>query len=308
MQIERNNVRVRLLADSQSPYFNSRLTTFELKYPRIIHQELMTHRMFSRNAGSSRARPVSTVLKDDVFVPRQFRKNKSGMQPTEPLENQNLPKMKWELAHKYARMYSCELSNIKVHKQWANRLTEPFAFINVVVSATQWGNFFKLRYHDDAQLEIQDLAYAMREIYENNSVQILEEGKWHLPYITEEDIQEHGLETCKYLSTARCARVSYKPFNENNTNIEKDLELHDKLIKSKHWSPFEHAAVAFNGPLWHGNFYGFRSYRCDVQNINPRIEIPFNLASLLQHHHISPYASQEILSHLEKKLNVRESF
>ena len=43
-----------ILADSLSPQGN-RLTTFKITYPRIVHAELMTHRVFSRNAASSRA-------------------------------------------------------------------------------------------------------------------------------------------------------------------------------------------------------------------------------------------------------------
>ena len=34
------------------------IITWELMYPRYIHSELMTHRMFSRNASSSRATPT----------------------------------------------------------------------------------------------------------------------------------------------------------------------------------------------------------------------------------------------------------
>ena len=34
------------------------IMTMELQYPRFIHSEFMTHRMFSRNASSSRAIPI----------------------------------------------------------------------------------------------------------------------------------------------------------------------------------------------------------------------------------------------------------
>ncbi len=307
MEIKRNNVEVKLLADSLSPYDNNvRLTTFQLRYPRIVHAELMTHRMFSRNAGSSRARPVTTVLKDDVFVPREFRKNKSGMQPGVELVNQEHAKNFWERAHEQAAYYSHRLGHkneLNVHKQWANRLTEPFAYIDVVVSATHWGNFFKLRCHDEAQLEIQDLAYAMRELYENNSPKVLGYGQWHLPYVTERDTKILGISTAKVISTARCARVSYKPFDEDNANVKKDIKLHDRLKESEHWSPFEHVATAHEGPLWHGNLYGFRSYRCEIQQINPKIEIPFNLTSKLNYGNLFPNSNKEILTYLEKKLN-----
>ena len=38
------------------------VTTLELEYPRYIHSELMTHRVFSRNAASSRAIPFDKML------------------------------------------------------------------------------------------------------------------------------------------------------------------------------------------------------------------------------------------------------
>lgn len=283
MQIKRNNVEVKILADSYNPFCNSRLTTFQLRYPRIVHAELLTHRMFSRNAGSSRARPVMTVLNDDTFVPREFRKNKSGMQPGTELVNQDYARNYWNRAYSAATYYSHKLghkSELNVHKQWANRLTEAFSYINVVVSATHWGNFFKLRCHDDAQLEIQDLAYAMRELYENNDMEVkdLDYNEWHLPYISDNDLNGYTLDECKKMSTARCARVSFKPFDEDSANVDKDFVLHDRLMESEHWSPFEHCARLFNGPFWHSNFYGFRSYRCDLQNINPRLSIDIKSA------------------------------
>lgn len=42
-----------VLADSISEHGN-RISTFELTYPRYIHAEVMTHRVFNRNASSSR--------------------------------------------------------------------------------------------------------------------------------------------------------------------------------------------------------------------------------------------------------------
>ena len=54
--------QAKIICDSISPV-GARITTFELVYPRFIHGEFMTHRVFSRNAASSRAIPVKTFLK-----------------------------------------------------------------------------------------------------------------------------------------------------------------------------------------------------------------------------------------------------
>ena len=48
-----------------------------------------------------------------------------------------------------------------VHKQIVNRLLEPFTYIDVVVTATDYANWFVLRNHPDAQPEIQELARLM---------------------------------------------------------------------------------------------------------------------------------------------------
>ena len=60
-----------------------RLTTFVLTYPRFMHSEFMTHRVFSRNASSSRAIPVAKQIQmviDNPAIPLAFTKNKPGMQ------------------------------------------------------------------------------------------------------------------------------------------------------------------------------------------------------------------------------------
>ncbi|HEV2643681.1 MAG TPA: hypothetical protein VGT98_13280, partial [Candidatus Elarobacter sp.] len=51
----------RVLLDSVSPA-GVRLTTMEARYPRFIHSEVMTHRVFSRNSSSSRAVPIRKMI------------------------------------------------------------------------------------------------------------------------------------------------------------------------------------------------------------------------------------------------------
>ncbi len=54
-------MQVKIIADSCS-HEGKRITTFQLRYPRFIHSEVMTHRVFSRNASSSRAIPVIKLI------------------------------------------------------------------------------------------------------------------------------------------------------------------------------------------------------------------------------------------------------
>ena len=56
-------IEAKVICDSISKD-SPRLTTFQLRYPKYIHSEFMTHRMFSRNASSSRAIPVEKNLRE----------------------------------------------------------------------------------------------------------------------------------------------------------------------------------------------------------------------------------------------------
>ena len=76
-------ISVKVIADSISAHTKQRITTLELEYPRFIHAELMTHRVFSRNSSSSRAIPIQTMInhiKATTAIPIHWGKNQSGMQ------------------------------------------------------------------------------------------------------------------------------------------------------------------------------------------------------------------------------------
>ena len=74
-------ITAKVIADSISKS-NKRIITFELEYPRFVHAEFMTHRLFSRNAASSRAIPVQRamdLIKEDTAMPIHWGKNQPGM-------------------------------------------------------------------------------------------------------------------------------------------------------------------------------------------------------------------------------------
>src|SRR5208282_2522665 len=78
-------ITANIIADSISSE-KIRLVTIQLRYPRFIHAELMTHRVFSRNASSSRAIPVERLIEDikrDTAMPIHWGKNQKGMQAEE---------------------------------------------------------------------------------------------------------------------------------------------------------------------------------------------------------------------------------
>jgi len=254
-----------VIADSISSQ-GIRLTTFQLRYPRFIHAELMTHRTFSRNASSSRAIPVQKMIEDlrrDPAMPIYWGSNKPGMQAGEELTGLNLDSAKtfWLQAMNDAIEHADLMIGAGLHKQIANRILEPWAHINVVVTATDYENFFALRRHADAQPEIKALADAMWDAREANTPNLLQPGEWHLPYVGKNDLfvigdylrnfrkvaitEERVAEIAKKVSTARCGRVSYLTHDGRETTLKEDLDLYDRLVGSMplHASPAEHQAT-----------------------------------------------------------------
>lgn len=258
------------------------LHTLLLRYPRWIHAEFMTHRMFSRNASSSRAIPVEKLIQDvldDPAVPMFWGANQKGMQAGEECNNgvrltadpAGWPREEaWISARDSAVGVASAFADAGYHKQIVNRLLEPFAHITVVCSATQWSNFLYLRDHKDAEPHIQMLAREIRKAIDGADVQTLQPGQWHLPFIYGDD---HGydLEARIALSVARCASTSYKTVDGFDMTLDRAIALHDKLVGADplHASPCEHVAqadVVSDDGVWmfddhHGNFTGFRQYR-----------------------------------------------
>ena len=253
-----------VIADSISDQ-GIRITTFQLRYWRAIHAELMTHRTFSRSAGSSRARPSKAIIEQvahDPWGPIVWGLNEPGMQANNladiDVEMQSL--WSWRNIAKRAANSATVLLNLGLHKQIVNRVLEPFTYIDVVVTATDYANWFALRLDKDAQPEIQQLAQAMKDAMDASEPVLLSPGEWHLPYITDRDFNsvdnyllfngqnvcsQQRLELFKKISAARCARTSYKAFDGKVASIDDDLALFDKLMSGelKHSSPTEHQAT-----------------------------------------------------------------
>ena len=269
-------IEAKIIEDSISPTM-ARLTTFQLRYPRFIHAELMTHRLFSRNASSSRAIPCKRLLADieeEPAMPVHWGLNQRGMQAKEEMDDftSSACKKLWLEARDQMLSYARALDNMGLHKQLVNRITEPWAHISVVVTATEFDNFFMLRCHPDAQPEIKVLADLMRDIYYSNVPRTLRPGQWHMPYIQDEErfapgnLNKSGIlknqSTLIQASIARCARVSYLTHDKKEPNIDVDTALYDKLFESKHMSPFEHVGTPSGDPtVWSGNFKGWVQYR-----------------------------------------------
>jgi len=291
----------KIILDSLGPN-GSRLTTFELTYPRMVHAELMTHRMFSRNSASSRAIPTEKLIArimEDPAVPVWWGKNQSGMQAREELSNEREEglhvlspreeaKRQWLLMRDTAIEGVRALERIGLHKQVSNRPLEAWMGITVIVTATEFGNFFALRDHADAQPELAACATKAHVLYKESIPREVASGAWHLPYVTRNDelqLRADGFKDSDLclISTGRCARVSYLT-HDGVRDPNADVALaKDRIQPSGHMSPFEHVAQALTWSEWDiyakdmadawikdrvpfGNLWGWKQLRKTIEN------------------------------------------
>lgn len=273
-------ITAKIIADSISED-NNRLTTFELRYPLMIHAEVMTHRIFSRNASSARAIPTKLLLEDivrDTAMPLRWGLNGAGMQDHGEMSPEGQERMRslWTQARDNAIATVNEMlaGEEKPHKQTVNRILAPFMHINVVLTSCNFSNFFALRRHKDADPTVYGLADAMWTEYKASYPVFKKYKDWHLPYITQEELDtSDDIWDLLKVSTARCARVSYKTRDSNKLSVfEEDLKLYERLVGTHplHASPAEHQAYADQYDIgideWlskraHGNFTGWVQHR-----------------------------------------------
>lgn len=278
------------------------IITFELEYPRFIHAELMTHRAFSRNAASSRAIPVKraiALIRENTAMPIHWGKNQPGMSAKEEC-NELVGSSAhafgasregaWNHARDKAIIMAEAFDEAGYHKQIVNRILEPYSHIKVVVTSTEWNNWFGLRKHPDAMPEICELARKMDLCRKSSTAVQLQPGEWHVPYYkdgywkpfmynADTDDPNAGigctLHQALCISSSCCAQVSYRRLDDS---VEKATEMYERLVTMKpvHASPFEHQAtpvgefenwsdgithVDRSGNWWSGNFKNWIQHR-----------------------------------------------
>lgn len=277
---------VEVVKHSRASNSGIEVATFRCRYWRPVHAEVMTHRKFGRNARSSRAVPNNVLLREPIAEPLIYGSNRPGMSAGAELTGWRLfvARQTWLTMARITRLGVRILNRVGLHKQWSNRPLEWFGYIDVLITATDWQNWYALRDHDAAMPEIRMLARKMKHAISRSTPQILEPGEWHLPYIRPSELREFGLHDCKKLSVARCARLSYKPFDGTDT-MEAEMARYNKLVVSTpvHASPAEHQATPDTcawdlhvgteegRPIWdqpnlHGNLRGWVQYRKTLVN------------------------------------------
>ena len=179
--------------------------------------------------------------------------------------------------------------------------------------------YFRAVNESQAEIHIQKIAEMMWDSYNESKPKELQAGEWHIPYGDKIGIEDcfkaqpysnksdngfdYYIEVATKIATARCARISYETLGDNpKIDYEADIKLHDRLLKDKHLSPFEHCARAMNneeyitsinGKIidvgceketyedgyecfmqfthniqgWHNNFRGWISYRSLIDKV-----------------------------------------
>lgn len=299
----------KVLADSITENGN-RLTTIEVTFPRMVLAEFNTHRVFSRNSASSRAIPFKTQLKrilDDPFIPIYWGVNQPGMQATteldkkeqgqavnlwlnsrdlavlmavqlgggvKELDDKDLEKRIIGLQKKHVATAKVLGAPLKrgIHKQIINRILEPYMWHTVIVTATEWENFWALRVSPMAQPEINRAAELMFTEYSKSSPILHTGSGWHLPLIQDDELvwANANPEIARKVSAGRCARVSYLT-HDGKRDYDKDIELCEILMSNGHMSPLEHVArpmtdQEYAQSKFSGNFKGWLQYRKEIAN------------------------------------------
>lgn len=261
-----------------------RLTTMECTFPRYVLAEFNTHRVFSRNSASSRAIPVQKridAVMEHPFIP-EFGANQPGMQAGEVIAEAEEAEKVWLEARNAAVKQAQAMLNLGVHKQVANRILEPFCWHTIIVSSTEWDNFFKqrsLHHTDKADPSIAIVATMMEDLLKESIPTVRTGTNWHTPYFGDQGGHEsdpedakvladeqdlHLQDVIKWISAARCARVSYET-HDGVRDLDKDLGLYnDTLAKYGHWSPMEHVAQPFTNCKT-GNFSGWKQLRAYLE-------------------------------------------
>lgn len=290
-------IKVKLLQKSLGPYSDACMGTFELTYPRMIHAELLTHKQLSRNCASSRAIPIEAMLKEienDIAVPVHWGKNQPGMQANDELQgnDKRLAEYYWESAAITAIKYSRELASTGVHKQVANRITEPYQHMKTVVSGTDFNNVFYLRNHKDADPTIALLFKQMQELWENTSVVALDTLEWHTPYVSSSLLENNNRiytnDLGQGISMSEALKVSAScsaqtSFRKSDSSTDKADMVYDRLVNSKpvHASPFEHQAKPM---LQYDNPFDASQWEPGITHVNRQGELfSGNLRGWIQH-------------------------
>lgn len=231
------------------------VVTFVATLPRCLLPELATHRLFSKNAASSRAVPIAQMIervKKATFVPTHWRTNQRGMVGGAYLDRDHQAKCveRWLKAAERAMQDARFFADMSVHKGIANRVLEPFSYTEVLITSRieALPHFLNLRNDPDAEDHFRDLAGMVEQRVAATPFQF---GWRHVPYVSQEESAEHGLAQSLRVSAVRCRRVSYFKLGGEHPSWKEDLKQAEEMIAAPvmHASPFEHPCFKASHPV-----------------------------------------------------------
>lgn len=260
-----------------------RLVTVIAHFPRCILSEINTHRVFSRNSASSRARSFKSTFKEvmeDPYIPL-FTVNRKGMSGDfAGFEDSKIARREWLVARDEAVVSALRLllgENVElgdaldhwsdyidlyyekvynsdeplqgapsIHKQNVNRLLEPFMWHEAIITSSMWENFFDLRVADNAQPEIFAISHLIKTAIEESTPTV---SDLHLPLVKRENLPDpndfEAILKAMTESAGSAAQISYKKVGKEGRKSEVDSEnLGKRLLEDRHMSPFEHQAIS----------------------------------------------------------------
>lgn len=227
------------------PTTGARITTMRVTMPTFLLAQFNKHRAFSSNTSSSRAIPTERYLELATFCPDEFPSAQKGMKGGPPFEGigNAVARNRWLNAQHDAIEAAADLARLGVHKEIANRLVAPFAWSEVLVTATTWRNFFGQRCGGGAQGEHQAVARAMHAAL-LKSRETAKVRDWHLPFVTDEEMETSGRSHFQlaFVSGGRCRRISYGRIVVDT--LDNDLSRGHECLVLGHMSPIEHQAEA----------------------------------------------------------------
>lgn len=266
-----------------------RITTMTVKFPRFILPEWNTHRVFSRNSASSRARSIKTTVRpvmENPMIPL-WTANHKGM--TGPFVNRTQARRAtnewlhsrdkavlglfrllmnadevpedasvndWEkYADRYDEAYksgSIPESWNDIHKQDCNRIIEPWMWHETLVTSTYWQNFLDLRIADGVQPEMKTTAILIRAVLEASPEHgTLDNGILHVPFMRVDDEDLTSWSKLEPVLLQSASECARISYHDRSTMKNRNTsDLGLRLLKQKHMSPFEHIAWSARKSDW----------------------------------------------------------
>lgn len=269
VKVEKDNGIYAEVIKHSSTEHGKEIATVAVKYGLIVHSELLRHRMLSRGVKSNRAIPTKVIRQEvlnDPYVPVFLGLNKPGMVSTQEIKWKRIGKAIF-LSVRYPVVFAhWLLEKLGAHKEWTNRLLNPWQWVRETITFTEANNMYALRMHPAAQRDAQYVVECIKEAVDKSrecgNVDVLSNSEWHTPYVTsfrdtngefvymDNDGSYLTPAEASVCSAARCARSSYDKHDGGKATLEDDVKLFSSLMDDnpKHASPVEHQASPMSKP------------------------------------------------------------